>query len=363
VIRLELSAQDVSRTRLSFSPLWEAVFGFRAMAEPARHGLHLPWIAEARREVANLDLPVLRALVQVTGAIAGFLLPLPDRASATLEEELDRLQATPGDQVVGAVDAAFGSGAPPPLTALVERPRQALARIAHEIEEYWDAALAPHWATVGALLQSEVLHAAIRHVEGGSDAFLGGLHPAIRWDGRALEVRASAGEGPTPDGRGVVLVATVFAWPDVLAGGTRDGLPVLAYPARGAASLWPAVPPDRIRALELLLGRERAAVLESLGSPRSTTDLARVLGIAPSSASYHLGVLREARLIDRLRSGREVLYRLSPLGVALLGLWEGPERAALAVGPVRRGWSEPGRDPRADLSKSLESFSLPRPPF
>jgi DNA-binding transcriptional ArsR family regulator len=49
-------------------------------------------------------------------------------------------------------------------------------------------------------------------------------------------------------------------------------------------------------------------ILSSLDHPRSTKQLAALLGLAPSTVSYHLGVLYRAGLLDRSREGRGVLY-------------------------------------------------------
>jgi DNA-binding MarR family transcriptional regulator len=56
-----------------------------------------------------------------------------------------------------------------------------------------------------------------------------------------------------------------------------------------------------------------------LGQPSSTTELARLLAVTPGAVSRHLTALHAARLLNRTRSGRCVLYFRSPLGDALLG--------------------------------------------
>ncbi|WP_143667203.1 helix-turn-helix transcriptional regulator, partial [Streptomyces sp. ms184] len=70
-------------------------------------------------------------------------------------------------------------------------------------------------------------------------------------------------------------------------------------------------------ALGLLLGRARAAVLCALDEPAGTTALAHLLGLAPSSVSAHLSVLRGAGLLTSRRYGHQVLYERTPLGIAL----------------------------------------------
>jgi len=56
-------------------------------------------------------------------------------------------------------------------------------------------------------------------------------------------------------------------------------------------------------------------VLCALGEPAP----ARLLGLAPSSVSAHLSVLRAAGLLTSRRYGHQVLYERTPLGIALAG--------------------------------------------
>ncbi|WIY00553.1 metalloregulator ArsR/SmtB family transcription factor [Amycolatopsis mongoliensis] len=91
------------------------------------------------------------------------------------------------------------------------------------------------------------------------------------------------------------------------------------YPARGRGALWTAGTRPPSEGTVRLLGRPRAALLEALRSPATTTELARALGVTPSAVPQHLAVLRENGLVDRERSGRQVLYLVTALGTSLLG--------------------------------------------
>ncbi len=60
-------------------------------------------------------------------------------------------------------------------------------------------------------------------------------------------------------------------------------------------------------------------MLETLRRPASTATLARTLNVSPSAVSQHMRVLHRCGLVDRTRSGREVLNQTSNLGLTLLG--------------------------------------------
>jgi DNA-binding transcriptional ArsR family regulator len=360
VVRFELSAKDLRNTRLSFSPLWEAVLSYRMLLGAAGHPLQDGWADRARRAIGPLDLRTLSALL-ATGMAFDFMLPVPEDPGAPIGEELDRMRETAIEDVAAEIElahSALGRRPPVALQPFVVHSRMALHRLAGEVQGYWDAAMAHHWPAMRAVLEGELLHGAHRHVSGGVDALLSGLHPALRWDGSMLEVEGSTDRTIRPGGRGVVFMATAFAWPEVTAGVSTNGIPLVAYQARGTASLWAQADHDASGGLQVLIGPERAAVLENVRVPRSTTDLARMLRTGASNVSYHLAVLRQAGLVDSHRLGRRVLYRLSPLGTGLLRLWDDSGEATKPA--RRRRWARPAAP--NDPSKSIESFPLPRPP-
>lgn len=110
----------------------------------------------------------------------------------------------------------------------------------------------------------------------------------------------------------------MFAWPRVTVVLDEPLPPVIVYPARGIAELWHPVVTGRDEHLGRLLGRTRALLLASVQEPAATTTLARRHGLAPSTVSEHLTVLRSAGLVTARRDRGEVQYRRSPLGAALV---------------------------------------------
>ena len=76
----------------------------------------------------------------------------------------------------------------------------------------------------------------------------------------------------------------------------------------------PALPEPLVR----LVGRNRARILAELGTPTSTSALAAGTGLPLGSVGGHFRVLLDAGLIERRRSGREVLYWRSTAGESLV---------------------------------------------
>jgi DNA-binding transcriptional ArsR family regulator len=59
-------------------------------------------------------------------------------------------------------------------------------------------------------------------------------------------------------------------------------------------------------------------VLLALDCPRSTTELASLLGVTDSAVSQHLAILTAAGLVSRRRTRRYVLYLRSSDGDSLV---------------------------------------------
>lgn len=74
--------------------------------------------------------------------------PLPDFA-----QELDRIRATPPDQLRREIAIAYPDRPPAALRPLLADPATELERLAQTIAAYWDQALAPHWEAIRAVLK------------------------------------------------------------------------------------------------------------------------------------------------------------------------------------------------------------------
>jgi DNA-binding transcriptional ArsR family regulator len=185
------------------------------------------------------------------------------------------------------------------------------------LEEAWHTLVEPDWPRLRALLDADVAFHSRRLAEVG----LGGLLPEIDrrfgWRSHTLTVEVKGRHERHLAGQGLVLIPSVFSWPDVISDFEPPWQATLVYPARGIGGLW-AEPTDRTPdSLVRLLGRGRSAVLTALDEPAGTTALAVRLRLAPSSVSAHLAALRDAGLLVSRRYGHQVLYERTPLGIAL----------------------------------------------
>lgn len=334
VIRIRLSDDDLARTRLAYSPSWEAVSSSLLVTHPEKAGRsswYRGWLENTREALAGVDLEPLAVLTcGDAGYLPDFLLPPPDGPSPSFEAELERLRHTAPQRVAAEARLAWADETPEALLPYLERPDEALAALADCLAEYWKRALAPSWPQMRALLEGEVITRARRLAQGGPQALLADLGPNIRWEAPVLAIDKKHCGDVDAAGRGLLLVPVVFGFSASFVSVDGPWRPTVSYAPRGVGLLWSRgdgesggdVP------LELLLGRGRATVLTALDDPASTSALALRLGVSPSTVSEHLAVLSRAGVVARRRAGRLVLYTLTPRGEELVQLLTADEAAA-----------------------------------
>lgn len=317
---------DISRLRFGYAPLGEAVASLRMMGSSNRRRAHLAWLRQVEPKVRHADLRPLRALVPPSGYVPDFLTPGENLGSGDPTSDLEAVWETPPERLVSEVSWMMQDPGAPPGWAkaaepvhrwMIEDPKRAVRVVADQLSTYWDLALRPYWSRIQSSLQADV-HNRMRVMEkAGADAVLSSLHRHILWQDGRLEVVSGYDFTAQMDGRGVVLVPSLFCGHEVLTMLPPDQS-MVAYPQPDAAKVWTASYGSEVNPLAALIGQARAAILETLHEPRSTTDLAAEIGVTPGAVSQHLGVLRRAGLVANERAGRRVLYTRTPGGESLV---------------------------------------------
>jgi DNA-binding transcriptional ArsR family regulator len=320
VVRIEVSDEDLSRTRLAISPLWElfaSLFMLYTEQPPAEY---LPWVKRTRTVLRDIDLGPLELANSDHHTIPDFAAPIPKEPLRSLADEIAAVRATEPATVRADIAECWAHDPPPPWDAFVVRPREMVDRLADALATYWDAAIADDWPQLRAVLEGEMLGRARALALSGPGAVLEELHPSVRWRQPVIELYKEKEYDLRLAGRPLVLIPLVFAR-GVLMGESEDENAVaLGYQARGTAALWAPEAASFDGRLELLLGHGRAAVLRALDRPATTTELARRLTYAPSTVSAHLDVLARAGLVERHRVRRSVYYGLNDTGQSLVAL-------------------------------------------
>lgn len=329
MLRFAVGADDLLRTRFAISPLFELDNLLRKLSGLSPYRLPRAWSARLtpvyRRLRATTDLDVVLALYSRTRGPA-FAAPPPRSLAQSIQDDLATVRATALPDARREITQCLNLR---PATGerilAILRGEDVVERAARALETAWHELLAPDWPQLRAICERDVVHRAGQLSNSGWAAALHGLHPRVRWRDGAIEMMRTAEHRTIPlGGRGLLLVPSVFLWPQVAAHADQPWPATLIYPARGIAALWETPATATPGALAALVGRTRAGLLTALDQPASTTQLARSLGLATGAVGDHLTILHHAGLVTKARTGRSVLYRRTPLGDALAAPSQGP---------------------------------------
>lgn len=316
-----MSVADIGRTRFAYSPLTECGESLYMLSSGRIHPLYRDWYDDVRPRLRRTDLDLLLAVTPATGWIGSFYLHWAMSPATTIDDQLARLAELPAGFLRDKLQRVW-NGAPVPARAAELFGAGGPRRLAEAIREYWTVAIEPHWPVVRGVLDDDVHHRARTLAQSGLDTLLSGLHADISMADEIMRIGEKGFDDRDDDamnGAGMLLVPSVFAWPNVVFA-IEDGGPArLIYPARGIGTLWSTkreAPNDE--ALGALFGRSRAEILLALETPRSTTELAMLLGQTPASVSQHLSVLRRGAMAISWRAGRRVLYLRTELAGSIV---------------------------------------------
>ncbi|WDZ82708.1 helix-turn-helix domain-containing protein [Micromonospora cathayae] len=304
----------LARSRFTISPMTDTVAALRALHRP-RH----PWQHDWRRPhlAAYQDMlarrPVVRALLAAAIAprwTADFLTLAPASAAPTFAEEL-AVVATRPDEQIRADLLATGLGRLDDVLAA----DGLTGEVVYLLDWVWTHTVRPEWPVREQRLRADVVARTSRLSADGWAGVFPDLAGTMRWLG---EGRLRVNDYPAPPlpldrAEHLVFVPAhcVRGWV-VWDRPTRFGM---VYPARGIlADVVPPAPGP----LDRLIGPNRATLLRHLDSPVSTSHLAALTGLPLGSVGDHLRVLLDAGVVTKRRSGREVLYWRTRLGVALV---------------------------------------------
>ncbi len=346
-IRFHLPQDAVDRVAFAYSPLLEAALSLHVLVEPKHHPLQHEWVRAMRALPQRLrrDISAFSFLYRAT--LADVFLPSPTDEYRSFEAELDRLTsldervlayeltrplhdhggAEPRDAhlddpaVRASVLASAEYHGPESLRLahdVLDDPGAVALRLARMLGRYWDEAFAGEWRRLEPRLAEAVSQAGRQIADDGVYALLLALAPQLRVDAWAQEfgvdVRHDHRVEIGPD-ESLVLAPSYFVWPHVRVNCDRPWPLTLVYPAPfvlGAARR--ELPSgDLLRSLRAVADATRLRALRLIAErPRSTQELARLIGISEAGLSKHLRLMAEAGLLSTKREGYYVLYSLVP---------------------------------------------------
>lgn len=317
MLKYTLAESELGAVRFGISPLCEMGVSLRALKDPARYPLQLPWLRRIDPLRSALDIDVLMALIDDRLWTPDFLNPRPASPLIRIEDDLDGLRRIDPERFVLQLTELHGS-VPDVLRG---DPSRALERSALALEEYWESCFRPYWLRMRTILEADIVYRGRRVAQSGLANMMNGVSPNMTFADNAISIRLRHSLIRTQPvaGRGITLVPTIFT---TRASAPLDGSepPMIMYAARGQGAMWEQEIADSDAGAVGLLGATRAALLAALAEPASSTELGIRFDVTASAVNQHLRALRLGRLVVSTRYGHSVLYLRSELGAALLGV-------------------------------------------
>ncbi|HZQ82134.1 MAG TPA: DUF5937 family protein [Gaiellaceae bacterium] len=329
MIRIALGEHPEEHVALTVSPLQETVLSLHVLLGPKHHAVHHEWV----RTMRSLDRSVRRELDRFAFLfrhhVPDLFVPTADDDFETFEEELERFLRVPPERVLPAlarplydhggsqiIDAdvvrARGGG------ELLDDPAAYAVRLARFLERYWCTAFESEWQRIEPLLAHAITESGRTLAAEGVWAVLGRLPPTCRVDVQRRELlidlpheHALRIDAANP----LVLVPSVFVWPHLRVNCDPPWPIAITYTASAVArNAEPKIPPaELLRVLRALADDTRLRVLKLIAEkPRTTQELAPLVGLSNAGLSKSLQRLAEAGLVTARRDGYYVVYALAP---------------------------------------------------
>ncbi|WP_214321182.1 hypothetical protein [Nonomuraea sediminis] len=303
----ELRIATPPRISISIAPNLTTLAVIADALAGRRRGLPDGWRRTVQEGVGPRGREAARPL-----AVPGYSVVPDSVVPRTLDEDLsvraqvEMLRDTAPEALIGDLEQAFGpDDLPVHWRSAAEKPRQWLSGYASALTDVWNTT-EPLWRRAGPLLDREIRRVGVATVRGGPELLLGTLTERIRYGERGLLISdVEAGSFELGDRR-IVLLPMLAGKDAVIVRLDDPDAVFIAYPLPGAETLWRWPAATAEDELTALIGPVRAELLGLLGRPMTMSMLATKAKIAPSSITYHCDRLDAAKLIVRVRRGREV---------------------------------------------------------
>jgi DNA-binding transcriptional ArsR family regulator len=318
---------------------------------PKVHALQHPWIRTMRRLSPALKREARALAFVYEDALPDTVVPPTVGARPRFEEQLASIEALPvedfaydvarplfhylvpdagGREAMTAAGtressldrAAYWGEESRTLAALAfDDPVELRRRLVEFLAGYWAEAFEPEWERLEPALEAEIVDARAAIDEEGVYAFLD-RQPVLQVDRAAgVVVRPSPHEHEvevTPS-RPLILVPSAYVWPHVRAACDEPWPLAIVYPAGFASAERELAPPELVRAFRALGDATRLRALRLIAErPRSTEELAALIGMSESGLSKHVRVLVDAGLVAQRRRGYYVLHSIDRRALAAL---------------------------------------------
>jgi len=362
---VRLCLHDLGADQVAFgcSPAHEALRSLHVLATIKHHPLHIPWALRTRARMS----PALKAEVELfafwylhrpilfweiwphidvwpwaddlsalrQAPIADYAEPLIAaalmRTTLGLRTPLERFLHSPElqQEALRQVEARHPASLPI-MDQLIADPERSRQRFADFLAAYWEACIAPEWPHLETLLQHDIARRGRTLYQRGLLEMLEELSPDLQINHQRGELVMRRRDRVRDEAEQIdltlaehgqlQLVPSFFVWPGLSAlvhkvveeDEEQQAVLIVYSLAEMQEEGQAPLPPEQLLKLLRSAGDPtRLPVLQLLAQrPRSTRELAGLIGLTEAAISKHLKLLQEAGWVAPERRSYYVLYRL-----------------------------------------------------
>lgn len=323
MMQIAFSTEDVAKIRFAISPMLTTVLSVRSLLHPQQTEPMRDWLETMRAQLGDVDLPAFRHFHLWGDYTVDFMLPFPEKTQPKFEDELQQIANVPLATIEAEIALMMEHG----MLTSADMPRYknlaALqAQVVDELAYVWDVAMRPHWDSIHAVLEGDLMHHSRELMVGGAVSMFAGLNSYMKLEASdllSIYTRTHSPNPIDPQGQGLVLIPNLISYCGIWVQTLEGKPPIISYSAYGAGT-WRQRTAPPSQAMHILFGDNRSRLLHALMTPTSTKDLALKLDLTPGAISQQLSQLKDAGLVDANRAGRAVYYYLNQRGEQLLNL-------------------------------------------
>lgn len=333
-----LEVTNLSSEQISFgySAAHETLIALHVFIDCKHHPLHIPWVINARKKIN----PALKQEIDAFSIfykrpIVTFWGLQENSTISDFGEDLNKLSCGSSDDFFQTVAETilgqkvstqtlqqefiqFAGGvyrdSKEIILALAEKPEQVKQRYLTLLEDFWKTCVKDDWSRIEELFLKDIASRGRKLMMEGPLHLLGSLSPEIDIQPnqkKAVIRRISKREIYFEKDDILLLTPSYFAWPHLFVNAHKPVGINYSIMENQQEAARPMPPEDLLRLFNALGDLSRLQIVKYLSQkPRSTRELAGLMGMTEGAVSKHIKLLKDAGLIASKRKSYYVFYHL-----------------------------------------------------
>ena len=331
----------LQRIQFSFSPLNEMFRSMHVLNNPKHHGIHLPWVIEAKKNLTNemqKDLQYFNLCFEL--GVPPTLLPGIYKSVFTIEEEIEllakKLTVKNARKILHELTLVFEhrenrfipslakgiewtdftfSNKSNILEDLKRRPTFVFRRLLNFLTDYYQIIFSAIWEDLKSELLNEIVEQTTLLKTKGFSAFIASLSSErISWIDNKNKLylhKPFKTIYQMKSDESIIFMPSYFVWPHFFVDEIKEGVVIVYDSSVAREQAFPEQPIEKMVDIYRALGEpSRLQILRILQERSLTTQsLAQICHLSEGAVSRHLQVLKKANLVTSKKDGKYVLYK------------------------------------------------------